>query len=297
MNKINWSEAIFFFDIDDTLIDTAGTTILASQSIENKLKSTFGDDLAKKIKIRFLEIFDTLLAGYRVKNEHDWEKVKGSKQEFEELLDRISQIQPRVISNYGSMKKWSREIFVKLACDDIGVVITPRLIDEATNAYWDTLSENSKVFEGVLTLFQTIKDHQRPIYFITSSDSRMRLASDGLFDYVPSESEEFKRLRIEKLRTKGLTFAGLAIGDPEDKPSREFFEKGIRMAKSDQGERFSYENCLMFGDSFAGDLQTPKEIFEFGLVVLFQQGLENLQVVDTQQINVGKLDEVIKYLS
>lgn len=53
----------------------------------------------------------------------------------------------------------------------------------------------------------------------------------------------------------------------------------------------------MFGDSFAGDLQTPKELLGFGLVVLFQQGFQNTQEVDNQQINVGNIDEVIKYLN
>lgn len=297
MNKINWSEAIFFFDIDDTLIDTAGTTLLASGSIESELKNVFEEEKANQIKIRFLEIFDSLLAGYRVKNELDWENVKGGKSEFENLSNRIGKMQPRVIKNYGSMKKWSREIFIKLACDDVGVSITSQQIKRATDAYWNILSENSKIFEGVLSLFQTIKFHQRPIYFITSSDSRMTMADDGLFDYVPQVSEKFKRDRIEKLRKKGLDYAGLAIGDPEDKPSREFFEKGITLAKFDLGEYFKYENCLMFGDSFAGDLQTPKELLGFGLVVLFQQGFQNTQEVDNQQINVGNIDAVIKYLN
>jgi hypothetical protein len=52
----------------------------------------------------------------------------------------------------------------------------------------------------------------------------------------------------------------------------------------------------MCGDSFVGDLQTPKEILGFGFVVLFQKERQNTVMIDEHQIDTNNLSEVSKFL-
>ena len=52
----------------------------------------------------------------------------------------------------------------------------------------------------------------------------------------------------------------------------------------------------MFGDSFGGDLQVPKEQLGFGLVVLFQKGNEKTEIVDNRQIDTGDVSSVLQYM-
>ena len=51
----------------------------------------------------------------------------------------------------------------------------------------------------------------------------------------------------------------------------------------------------MLGDSFAGDLQTPKEKLGFGLVVL-REGSRDTTLVKDSQLAVGSLGEVVRFL-
>ena len=48
------------FDIDDTLIDTAGTTIQASKGVERVFEKRFNKEEAKKVKKTFDEIFNLI---------------------------------------------------------------------------------------------------------------------------------------------------------------------------------------------------------------------------------------------
>lgn len=48
----------------------------------------------------------------------------------------------------------------------------------------------------------------------------------------------------------------------------------------------------MLGDSFGGDLQTPKEKLHFGLVVLRENGRTDTQIDDAKQITLGNLLQV-----
>ena len=78
-----------------------------------------------------------------------------------------------------------------------------------------------------------------------------------------------KRERIELLRKKGIQFHGVSIGDPEDKPHKDFFQKGIMLARKELGYHLDLSNAIMAGDSYTADLEVPKNMFGFGLVVLF----------------------------
>lgn len=292
--KIPWSESIWFFDIDDTLIDTAGTTLSASEGIRRVFAARYTLEQAQTVQSNFNNIFQLMIIGYRVKDEDDW--MVDHKEAFKKLMQDIESCQTRIKQKYGVVKKWSREVFIKIAAEQAGLQVTPELVHEAADAYWVTLTEQTTVYPGVMDLLQEIKRHNRPIYLITSSDGRLKMDKDGQFDYDPQYSEVLKRERIELLREKGIVFNSLSIGDPEDKPHLDFFQKGIKIAKEDLGQSINMRNSIMIGDSFVGDLQTPKEQMGFGLVVLYQKDKPDTEINDFHQITTGDLSVVTTFL-
>jgi hypothetical protein len=106
-----------------------------------------------------------------------------------------------------------------------------------------------------------------------------------------------KRERIELLREKGLHFRLVSIGDPEDKPSVEFFEKGLKMAEDDLGTSIDRSQCIMFGDSYGGDLQTPLEKLGFGMVVHFHKTFSTTVMEGERYLSTNDLTSVLGYIS
>ncbi|HRZ34035.1 MAG TPA: HAD family hydrolase [Candidatus Moranbacteria bacterium] len=296
MDKIKWENSVWFFDIDDTLSDTSDVSSDATEGIRRVFKNKYGDDTALAVKNQVNAYYNLMLSGYRVKNEKGWESVEGGKEAFQNLLQTVEKFQPSIVKEFGAMKKWSREIFVKMASDRLGISVTPELVHEAVDAYWVELSRITSAYPDAVELIKEIKIHNRPIYLLTSSDARLKMQPDGKFIYDPVYSEALKRERIELLREKGIDFNILSIGDPEDKPHRDFFEKAIKKASEEYGSSIDLSNSIMVGDSFSGDLQTPKEQMGFGLVVLVDRTKPHLEVIDEHQINTDNLMQVTKFI-
>ncbi len=287
IDKLKWSDSIFFFDIDDTLIETAENSLIAADNIFNSLKKDISKGKASLIVDRFKFIFNTLA------NQH-WDNHENN--EYDLLINKITELQQPVINKYGNIRKWSREVFLKIAADDNEVNLKPEIVYESIDSYWNRVSELSTPISGVLSLFDEVKEHKRPIYLITGSDARLKINDNGLFYYDPIYSESFKAKRIEKLRDKGLTFDKVSIGDPQDKPSVEFFEKGLKIAQDDIGTKINTKNIIMFGDSYEADLKTPKEKLGFGLVVLYRKGQKDLKEESDGYISTGNINLVTNYL-
>jgi len=289
IDKLNWSEAIFFFDVDDTLIDTTSNSIIASEGITNVLKQEYGEKKSILIKDRFNQLFQTLMQEHMATG-------KNNMKQYDLIIQRINKLQEPVVKKFGAIKKWSREVILKIAAENCDISLKPELIYSAIDAYWNSISEKSVPMEGVLNLFQEIKIHNRPVYLITSSDARLQLNNQGLFEYDPKHSEKFKKKRMETLKVKGLFFNKVSIGDPEDKPHLDFFKKGIEIAEIDLGYKINTKNIIMFGDSYSGDLQTPREKLGFGLVVLFKKGQEQSIEESQRYISTGNVSSVKEYL-
>lgn len=295
--RIPWSESVWFFDIDDTLSDTTDVSSTATIGIYRVCIQQYGETIAKKLQMGVNNYYSLMVAGYRVKSQEEWVRIKGGARAYRELIERVTRLQNDVVKKYGMAKKWSREIFLKLTADDLAIPITSDLISEAVDNYWIEISKQTSVFPDAKELLNAIRRHNRPVYLVTSSDARLQLQPDGQFLYDPRYSEALKRQRIELLRDKGINFNVLSIGDPEDKPNRDFFDKAVRKAEADWGSPINMGNAIMFGDSFAGDLQTPKELMGFGLVVCIDRSKSHFDIIDTHQVNTNDMSKVTQFLT
>lgn len=295
LHKISWVSSIWFSDVDDTLINTAEVTPIASNGIKKVFEARFDKNIAEKIQQSFNEIFQTMLYGLRNKTDEDWAGKEKERKEFESLWNEVKEYQQEIEEKYGTIKKFSREIFIKIAADRNGLTVSPEIIYEAADAYWITLSEVCKPLPGVMKLTKEIKKHGRPLYLVTSSDARLKIKENSQFEYNPEYSENFKRERMQVLREKGIEFNTVSIGDPEDKPHMDFFEKGIKSAQADLGHHIDLSNAIIMGDSYAADLQTPKEM-GFGLVVLVQSENNKTEIIDEHQLVTNNLEGVSQYL-
>jgi len=285
-NLKNW-----FFDIDDTLIDTAGVNDVAAEGMKAVVANTYSAEICQRFVNEFMAIFDLMLLGYRIKNKQDWVGKESEKDAFQTLIQLIETRQSPVQEKWGSVKKWSREVFIAIAAERSGIVATPTFIREAANAYWVTLTERTIIFPGAKRLLTVLKEKGLGIYLLTSSDGRLVMRNDGLFEYDPSLSERLKRERIELLRQRGIPYDVLSIGDPEDKPHSAFFEKGLQAVQNFTGQQVDPALSIMVGDSFAGDLQTPLEKLGFAYVILFEKNREKTEE-QSAVIKTGDLGDI-----
>lgn len=296
MNKIKWQDSIWFFDIDDTLIDTAGTSSIAAEGIQKIFQNHFDKETADRVVNEYNNIFDYMLAGYRAYN-NDWSNVEGGEKAFDEFLDQIGGMQKQVLQDYGSIKKWSREVFLKMAADRLNIEVAPEIIHNSIDEYWISLTEKTKIFDDALLLFEIIHKHKSPICLVTSSEARLKMEPDGQFIYNPEYSKKLKAERIEILKGRGLDYNSVIIGDPIDKPEVAFFQEALDTARNDSREdNIVNSNCIMVGDSFDRDLRTPKEKLDFGLVVLYELGQEKLVEVEPGFITTGDLWLVTNFI-
>lgn len=292
--KIKWSQSVWFFDIDDTLIATAKNSITAAEGIADILKNTFGQETSKKIQNKFIELFHLLYMGHT--NSGNWDS-KGLKQNHEKLVEKIFSLQKNIIAEGYNLKKWSREILIKIALDDLGLRYSSEQICEAADAYWMKISKLSDPFSDALFLIREIKKHKRPIILVTGSDARLILKPNGQFEYDPKYSEALKRERVIILSDKGVGFDGISIGDPEDKPHLDFFQKAVHTAEDNLGHKINLKDAIMVGDSYSADLQVPKEKMGFGLVVLFEKNMNKTEIIDEHEIKTGRLSDIANFLT
>lgn len=262
---------VWFFDLDDTLISTLQAHEEGVKAIGRFFRTHLSSENAEGIEEGVRVIYERLFRAHVAKTEEDWAQIAGGHKANDALIDRIRSCQPDMIRSSGQFKKWSREVFVKMAADDLGVSVTPEQVAESVDAYWNTLSDSAIVFDDAKRLLEALRERGRKIYVVTASDARLHMQQNGTFIYDPAHSAAFKQTRIERMVPKGLLYDGTSIGDPEDKPSKEFFEKAVALAKKTTGEAILPEQCVMVGDAYAGDLQTPREKMNFGLVILIDR--------------------------
>lgn len=294
--QIDWKNSIWFFDYDDTLVNTLEVQPQAAEAVYNYCVQKYDEQTARSIQQYFIDLYAVLFGGYVVKEEKEWKNIPGGRAAWNELVEKISRVQPQVIAHYGQPKKWSREIFAKFAADSISLNITPTEAAEIAEAYWRGIEQASTLYEDANVFIQHLRSHNLPIIIATSSDGRLHMNEDGTFVYNPAYSQECKTGRIQAMKEQGLEYDALSIGDPEDKPSVEFFQKAIHMAEAVENRaRIEPANCIMVGDSFGGDLQTPLEQMNFGLTVLVDRTAQTTEIQKNapRYITVNDLRQLI----
>lgn len=292
--KIPWSKSIWFFDVDDTLIDTATFSPLASEGIRSALVTPYGKEAAARVQQNFNKIFNMLMLHHSGQ-----EMTPGETEEFKNLLMLIEGYQKEISEKYGTIKKFSREVLIKIACDVERVEINPVLMQQIADAYWNqwnVISDSMQLLPSILVLFQEIRKHKRPIFLFTGSDARFKLNSRNQFEYVPEYSEAFKNQRVQSLRKKGIDFDAVSIGDPIDKPHIEFFQKTVKIAEENMKYAIDLKNSIIIGDSYRADLQVPKEQMSFGLAVLFNLPNRGIEINDDHQITTNNLLDIYSFL-
>lgn len=294
--KISWQEAIWFFDIDDTLIDFVHAHKEGIKALSHVLVTFYGGK-GTKIGARVDDIFMALLQGHHARTERDWQRIDGGKEKIDEIIRRCESYQQAIVKRYGTSKTWSRETYTKIAADDLGVSITPALVDEAVGAYWQAIGESSYIYPDALKLFDIIRLGNRPIYLTTGSDARLTMQKDNTFKYDPVDSTEKKMKRIRILEQRGIKHNGVLIADPEGKATEAFYSRALAYAKDNMGRKIDRVHCIMVGDSWQADLAIPKEKLGFGLVVLVDRSRKETKQLDDRFIVVKSLLDLLMFLS
>jgi len=281
-------QSIWFADIDDTLIDTIEAHQLASQEIAVVLEPAIGERNALAIKEQFLEIFRVLMSGHRAfkaTSQLDPTDIIGA--QYRALRQRIEHYQQDLREQWGAIKVFSREVLLTLAGEDCSITLTPEQISKSINHYWEKVADYALCYDDSFQLLEAIAAMKRPLYLFTSSDGRLTLRADGQFEYDPQLSHQLKLARIERLRSKGLHYQGLFIGDPIDKPNPEFFEMIYKSVARDLGQEFRLENTIIIGDSYDADLHVPVSTWEKSLGILYRRGQEKVFAEKERVLAVG----------
>lgn len=261
---------IFLFDVNHTLINTALYHTQALRKIKKYLMKHIDEESAKYITKRFNEIFLLMVAGFLFRTDKEWEKIPGGRKSYENLVNLITQHQVKVKEEWGFIKKWSREIFVKIAADEIKISLSNNVIHNTATVYWDTITKLTKPFEEAIKIVNYLTNKDHPVYLLTSSDGRLYI-KNGYFRYDEELSKAYKKKRMETLRDKGLQFKGIIVGDPEDKPLPQYYKRAIREIEKDLGEKINPAKLVITGNSFEDDLEIPILLFKFGHGFLFDK--------------------------
>lgn len=226
-------------DIDYTLVDFAPAHEAGIKAIAEDMGEEFAGEVAN--------YFDITLVGHRLKSGHDWEE----RSTFDELTERTKKLHEGFTQTHGH-KVWSRETWIIIAAEKLGVSIDRSKVVQLRDAYWDALTVNSKVYADAKEFLDDVRKRNVALVLMTGSDSILKINDDLSVSYDPEFSSNYKRKRIEKLN---FNTRGIVIGDPIDKPDPRYFDKlfvevsGLSNAQRDE--------ILVVGDSQRNDLDVP----------------------------------------
>lgn len=286
---------IFLFDVNHTLINTAAGHLHAmNKMVAELIKGGIDKKTAKEIVKRVHFSTSLMIAGFLINKDKEWDYVPGGKEAYKELTYRIYNCQEKILKKWGFIKKWSREVFIKIATDDLGMKLSPEIVIKAADAHWEGITFHAEIFSSARILFKELKKHKIPAYILTSSDGRL-IPKNSHFVYDPKYSEAAKRKRMMVLKTQGIDFTDIVIGDPYDKPSVEFFNNGLKAIEKNLGYKIKLSDLVMVGNSYEDDLETPITKMKFGLGILVEEGRKNKKK-SGKIIRIGDLTQIIDLL-
>jgi len=287
-----YPDAVWLADVDDTIVDTVRMHDEASRSIVSVLASFVGDRKANDVVGRFEEIFGILIESHQSSEP----KIERSQQEKDDLLTRIAEYQQEITARWRTTKKFSRETLLKIAGEDCGIDLTSEQIHQCIDHYWQHVLSHPLCFDDAIGLTQVLAKVGLPLFLMTSSDGRLTLNENGQFDYDPASSRRFKESRVQSLRAEGLYYREVFVGDPIDKPTREFFQLVYDGVERHLGRRLNPQHAVVMGDSYTSDLQIPVSEWKVGLGVLYRPGQKDIIVERDRVVSVGNWKAVGNFL-
>lgn len=222
-------------DVDYTLVDFGA----GHQAAIGALAAEYGNPLAREVDASFALVLE---AGRRLDDER-WE----ARGRYLELLAGMAAKTP---PNEG-VKQWSRERWIELASDRLGLGLGPVDVTLARDLYWRTLGAGLAIYPDADIFLQRVRERRLPLVLMTASDSVLRLAGAG-FAYDPAFAAEYKRRRLALLP---IVASEMVVGDPHDKPSAAFFDAVDAAVRAHTQAPFG--KILAVGDSPKSDLAGP----------------------------------------
>jgi len=182
----------------------------------------------------------------------DFEGMKLNEQKkYLDLVKYFEEVQNNFSKKWG-LKMWSRETIIMKAAEDLGLKLTVRQVVDIAQKYWEIVSKFAGYYEDAIPFLKKIKNEKIPIFWVTGSDSLLRLSRDKKkLVYDPKYSKQKKQERLKKLVSD---YPGkLIIGDPIDKPKiwEKVFDKWVIN---------NTNKLLAVGNSYDTDLKVAEEL-------------------------------------
>lgn len=288
------TKKVFLFDVNHTLINTAVYHTQALHKVNNYLKKYTDKHAAQYITTRFNEIFLLMVAGFLLRTDKEWEEIPGGRKSYENLVDLVTSHQTKVKENWGFIKKWSREVFLKIAADEIRVILPPDVIHNTATVYWNTITDLTEPFVEAKKLHAYLEKKGYPSYLLTSSDGRLQVKK-GFFTYDASFSGNYKKKRMKTLKKKGLYFRDIIVGDPFDKPLPDYYKRAVGIVQRDLKKEIDKEDLVIIGNSFEDDLETPNIMLGFGHGFLIKNKFP-VRKTHENIFEIGNLLEIISIM-
>lgn len=285
---------IFLFDVNHTLINTALYHTQALKEVEKHLGKFIDEEAARFITKRFDEIFLLMVFGFLLKTDKEWEKIPGGRESYKNLVNLITQHQVKVKEEWGFIKKWSREVFLKIAADEINVILPPEVIHDTATLYWDTITNLTEPFEEAKKLHAYLANKGYSAYLLTSSDGRLQI-KNGFFTYDATFSEKYKKKRMNTLKNKGIHFRQIIVGDPYDKPLPNYYRDAMEIIKKDLKQEIHPKNFVIVGNSLEDDLETPILLLDFGQGFLFKKYSSTIKISE-KIFRIGNLLDILSVM-
>lgn len=226
-------------DLDYTLTDFGKGHATGMAGLREK----HGDRFAKSLE----DTFQLILESSRLVHQHIWSR-RG------ELKNLVGRMADRQACSEVHVRKWSRETWMQIASDRLGLGLAPQDVADARDLYWRSVADGSPTYEDAAPFLRQLEERRIPLVIMTASDSVMKLDADGRFRYDPDFALAYK-----KSRTDALPFQPLqtVIGDPYDKPHPRFFD-GVDAVVATIGLNHR-SRILAIGDSPHSDLEIPAQ--------------------------------------
>lgn len=162
--------------------------------------------------------------------------------------------------------RWSRELWIDIACRQNGEREQAEMAVEAAQVYWDAIHQHSQLYTDARDLLKYLQFSTWNVVLVTSSDARLYVAPDGKLIYNPeiSSSKKKQRMPAELTELYDTNFSEILTGDPIGKPKPQFWIKALQGVISDPMEQYI---AIMIGDSYASDMLNTKQYKIHGILL------------------------------